>query len=139
MTDPQSFSSVRIHRSRFEYRALELVSTISPSPKLGIVHHFFMDSLFFKEYFAKISNLFSTGSTNPQSFSSVKIHRSMFEYGALGLVSIISPTSELGIMHCFFYGLIVLQGIFFQNLKYFLNRLDQSPKFQFSQNSLEHV
>ena len=62
----------------------------------------FMDSLFFKEYSVKISNFFSTGSTGPQNFSLVRVHRSKFEYGALGLVSIISPSSELRIKHRFF-------------------------------------
>ena len=75
----------------------------------------------------------------PQSFNSDRIHRSMFEYGALGLVSIISPSSELGMAHRFFNGLLVLQEIFYQNFKFFLNRLDRSSKFQFSHNLLEHV
>ena len=45
-----------------------------------------MDSLFFKEYSIKISIFFSTGSTGPQSFGSVGVHRSKFEYGTLRLV-----------------------------------------------------
>ena len=36
-----------------------------------------------------------------------------------------------------FYGLLVLQGIFYQNFKKFSNRLNQSSKFQFTQNSLK--
>ena len=65
-TGPQSFSSARVHRSRFEYGALGLVSIISPSSKLGIVHHFLIHSLLFKEYSLKISNFLSTISTNWQ-------------------------------------------------------------------------
>ena len=76
---------------------------------------------------------------SPQNFSSIGVHRSRFEYGALGIVSIISPSSVLGIAHHFFNGLLVLQGILYQNFKFFLNRLNQSPKFQFSQSSLEHA
>ena len=86
---------------------------------------FFMDSLFFKEYSVKISNFCSTGSTGPKNFSSARVHRSRFEYGALGLVSIISPSSKVGIKHCFFYGLLVLQGILCQNFKFFLNQLNR--------------
>ena len=96
---------------------------------------FFMDFLFFKEYYFKISNFFSTSSTGPQSFSSARVHRSRFEYGALGLVSIISPSSELRIMHHFFYGLLVLQGIFYQNFNFFLDRLNRSLKLQFNWSS----
>ena len=45
---------------------------------------------------------------------------------ALWLVLVISPSSELGIAHhFFFFGFLALQGIFFQNLRIFLNWLDQ--------------
>ena len=100
---------------------------------------FFMDFLFFKEYYFKISNFFSTSSTGPQSFNLARVHWSMSEFGALGLVLIISPSSELGITYHFFYGLLVLQGILSQNFNFFLNRLDRSLKFQFNQSSLDHV
>ena len=81
-----------------------LVSIISPSSELKIVHHFFfMNSLFFKEYSFKISKLFPTGSTGPQRFSLGRIHLTMSEFGALNLVLVISPLSELGIpLHFFF-------------------------------------
>ena len=102
MRSPQNFSSVGVHRNRLEYKALGLVSIISPSSELGITHHFFLDSLFLKEYSVKISIFFSTGSTGPQSFCSAIVHKSRFEYGALGLVLIISPSSELGIAYHFF-------------------------------------
>ena len=46
----------------------------------------------------------------------------MSEFGALGLVLIISPSSELRIVHRFLDGLLVLQGIFCQNFKFFLNQ-----------------
>ena len=61
-----------------------------------------MDSLFSKEYYVKFSKIFPTGSTGPQSFSLGRIHCSMSEFRALGLVLIISPSSELEIMHRFF-------------------------------------
>ena len=73
----------------------------------------------------------------PKNFNSVGIHRSRFEFGALGLVFIISPSSELGIVHRFFYGPLILQGTFCQNFKFFINGLDRFPKFQFRQNSLK--
>ena len=61
----------------------------------------------------------------PKNFSSVGIHRSRFEFGALGLVLIISPSSEFGIAHHFFVGLLILQGTFCENFKIFLNRFDK--------------
>ena len=78
-----------------------------------------LQGIFFQKF-----NFFSTGSIGPQSFSSVGVHRSRFEYGALGLVSIISPSFELGIMHRFFYELLIIQGIFCQIFKFFLNQLN---------------
>ena len=81
-----------------------------------------MDSLFFKEHSVKILNFFSTDS---QSFSLGRIHWSKSEFGALGFVLIISPSSDLGIAHRFFNGLLILQVTFCKNFKIFLNRLDQ--------------
>ena len=76
----------------------------------------------------------------PKNFNSVGIHRSQFEFGALGLVLIISSSSELRIVHHFFYGLLILQGTFCQNFKKkFLNQLNRFPKLQFRQNSLKQV
>ena len=98
-----------------------------------------MDSLFFKEHSFKISNIFSTSSTGSQSFSLGRIHWSRFEFIALGLVLIISPSSELRIAHHFFYGLIILQGTFCKNFKFFLNQFDWFPEFQFRHNSLKRV
>ena len=106
------------------------------------MHHFFIDSLFFKEYYVKISKFFLTGSTGPQSFSSTKVRRSKFEYGALGLVLIISPSFELGIVYHFFYGLLVLQGIFYQNLKFFSQQVPKvsiQPEFIGTCLNLEHL
>ena len=93
---PKNFSSVGIHRSRFEFGALGLVLIISPSSKLIIVYRFFMDSPFIKEHFVKILIFFLTGSTSSQSFSLPKIHWSRSKFRALGLVwSYLShPTSE---------------------------------------------
>ena len=59
----------------------------------------FMDSLFFRENSVKISYFFSTG---PQSFSLGRMHGSKSEFGALRLVLAISPSSDLGILYCFF-------------------------------------
>ena len=44
----------------------------------------------------------------PKNFSSVGIHRSRFEFEALGFVLIISHSSELGMAHRFFIGLLIL-------------------------------
>ena len=60
----------------------------------------------------------------PKNFSSVGIHRSRSEFGALGLVLIISPSFELGIVYHFFYRLLILQGTLYQNLKFF-SQLDR--------------
>ena len=132
MGSPQNFSSVGVHWSRFEYGALYLVFSHISHPNLESSTIFLMDSLFFKEYFSKFQFFFLTGSTNPQLFSSVGVHRNRFEYGHSTLFLVISPSSELGIVHRFFYGLLVLQEIFYQNFNFFLNRLDQSPMLQFS-------
>ena len=67
------------------------------------------------------------------------MHGSKSEFGALGLVLAISPSSNLGIAHCFFHGLLLLQGKFYKNFIFFLNRLDRSPKFQFRQNAWEQI
>ena len=44
----------------------------------------------------------------------------MFEFGAPELVLVISPSSKLGIVsRFFFFELLILQGIFFQNFIFF--------------------
>ena len=94
---------------------LGLFRSYLPHPNSESCTIFLMDSLFFKKYFSKLQIFFSTGSTGPQSFSSARVHRSRFKYGALGLVSIISPLFELRIVHhfhLFIYGFLILQGIF---------------------------
>ncbi|KAL6347513.1 hypothetical protein AAG906_026035 [Vitis piasezkii] len=53
------------------------------------------------------------------------MHGSKSEFGALGFVLAISPSSDLGITHHFFHGLIIIQGTFYQNFIIFLNRFDQ--------------
>ena len=114
---PQSFSSVGVHRSRFEYGALGLVRIISPSSKLRIAYHFFMDSLFFKEYYVKISIFFSTGSTGPQNFNSVGVHRSRFKYGALCLL--FSHISFIRTQNCVpFYFLFFMDSLFFKEYSF---------------------
>ena len=68
---------------------------------------------------------------SPQNFNSVGVHRSRFEYGALGLVSIISPSSELGIAHRFFCwityssrNIVSKYEYFYQPLKLMVNRFN---------------
>ena len=103
-----------------------------------------MDSLFSKEYSIKISNFFSTGWTGPQSFSSARVHRSRFEYRALGLVSIISPSSELGIMHHFLWtpysssNILSKFKIFSQSVRPVPKVLVQ-PKFIGASSNTEHL
>ena len=55
------------------------------------------------------------------------------------MVLIISPSSKLRIADRFFYGLLILQGTFFQIFNFFLNWLNRFPIFQFRQNSLKQV
>ena len=69
-----------------------------------------MDSLFFKEHSVKILIFFSTSLTGSQSFSLGIIHWSRSEFGALGLVLIISPSSNLRIAHRFFF----INSLFFK-------------------------
>ena len=126
MRSPQNFSSVGVHRSRFKYGALGLVSIISPSFELRIAHHFFLwTPCSSRNILSKFQIFFLIDSTGPQSFSSIRVHWSMSEFRALWLVSIISLSSKLGILHHFFYGILVFRGIFCQIFKYFLNQLDR--------------
>ena len=61
----------------------------------------------------------------PQNLCSAGVHKSRLESGAPEIVFIISPSSELLIVHHFFFqGLIFLQETFHQNFRFFLNRLD---------------
>ena len=62
----------------------------------------------------------------PKNFSLVGIRRSRFEFGALGLVLIISPSFELGIAHYFFVRFLILQGPLYQNFKKISQPIDQS-------------
>ena len=74
---------------------------------------------------------------SPQNFSSVGVHRSRFEYRALGLVSIIFPSFELGIAHIFFFvGFLILQGTLCQNLR-ICNWINQFDKFFFANRSTD--
>ena len=57
------------------------------------------------------------------------MHRSKSEFRALRLVLGISPSSDFGIMHHFFHGLLILQGKFCQNFIIFLNRLTGPQSF----------
>ena len=80
---------------------------ISPSFELENMH-----SLFFwisYSFLKKIKNFLSIGSTdwepaNPVRRISVEVHYwSRFEFGAPKLILVISPSSELGITHRFFF------------------------------------
>ena len=103
MRSPQNFNSLRVHRSRFEHGALGLVSIISLSFELRIAHHFFLwTPCSSRNILSKFQIFFLIDSTGPQSFSSVRVHWSMSEFGALWLLSIISLSSKLRIVHHFF-------------------------------------
>ena len=65
----------------------------------------------------------------PKILGKLEVIGTWFIFGALGIVSIISPSSKLIIAcHCFF-GLLILQEIFSQNFKIFLNRMDRFSRF----------
>ena len=97
MRSPQNFSSVGVHRSKFEYGALGLVSIISPSSKLRIVHHFFLWTPCSSRNILSKFQFFSQPA-RPVPKVSVQLEF----IGALGLVLIISSLSELEIMHRYF-------------------------------------
>ena len=59
---------------------------------------------------------------SPQNFNSIGIPRSRFEYGVIGLVLIISLSSELEIVHQFFI-FYLLDSLFFNRfIEFFLRR-----------------
>ena len=76
----------------------------------------------------------------PKNFSLGRIHWSRFEFGALGLVLIISPSSELGIMHHFFLWTPYSSRNILPKFQFFSQSARPVPKkFQFRQNSLKQV
>ena len=92
-----------------EFGALGLVSIISPSSELEIMHHFFCWIPYsLKNYLTKIENFLSTISTGWESAQpvrriSIKVHYwSRFEFGAPELVLVISPSFELELHSVFF-------------------------------------
>ena len=119
----------------FEFGALWLVSIISLSSELEIMHCFFCWIPYsLKNSLTKFENFLSTGSTDweqaqPVRLISIKVHYwSSFEFGALELVLVISPSSKLEITFRFFFFLLV--SLFFKEhsikfSKKFLNRLDR--------------
>ena len=55
----------------------------------------------------------------------------MSEFGALGIVSIVSPSSELGIVHCFFFLIPYSSKIILSNFQFF-SQLGQQVGNRFS-------
>ena len=102
---PKSFKLGKIHWSKSKFEALGLVLIISPSSDLGIMHHFFMDSLFFKEHSVKVSKFFSTRSTSWHLIQPV--HRVNL-YGAL----ILESNSYMAWAH----GLQISFGLYFGSI-----------------------
>ena len=117
-----------------EFGALGLISIISPSSELEIMHRFFCWIPYSLKNSLKIfENFLSIGSTvweptHPVRRISIKVHYwSKFEFEAPELVLVISPSSELGLTlrFFFFFGFPILQGTFYQIFKNFLSQLDQ--------------
>ena len=85
-----------------------------------------------KNSLTKFENFLSIGLTGwklsqPVQRISVEVHySSRFKFRAPELVLVISPSSELEIMHCFFFfGFLTLQGTLCQILRFFLNLINQ--------------
>ena len=115
-----------------EFGALGLVSIISPSSELEIMHRFFCWIPYSlnnpMKKFEKFLSTRSTGweLTQPVRRISIKVHCwRRFEFGAREIVLVISPSSELGISLRFFFGFLILQRTFFQIFKKFLIRLNR--------------
>ena len=116
-----------------EFGALGLVSIISPSLELKIMHRFFCWIPYsLKNSLTKFENFLSTESTawkpaQPVQQISVEVHySSKFKFGALELVLVISPSSELEIMHCFFFWIPYSERNIVSNFHiFFLNWIDQ--------------
>ena len=80
-----------------------------------------MDSLFFQEHFVKFSKFFTTGQLVGSLFSRFSrfIESAGVEHWFFVIALIISPSSELGIMHRFFNGFLTLLGTFCQIFRIF--------------------
>ena len=76
----RGFNSIGVYWSMSNEEHLDLFRSYLPHPNSESCTIFFMDSLFSKKYSIKISKIFPTGSTGPQNFSSVRVHRSRFEF-----------------------------------------------------------
>ena len=83
--------------------------------------------------------MLNEGSEVPKASIQLEFIGASSNTGHSALLLAISSLSKLGILYHFFYGLLVLQGIFYQNFNFFLNRLDRSPKLQFNWSSQEQV
>ena len=118
-TGSQSFSSARVHRSRFEYGALGLVSIISPSSELRITYHFLRTPCFLKNILSKFQFI----SQPTRSVPKVSVQPEFIGAGSnmehLGLFRSYLFDPNLKLHNIFLDGLLVLQGIFFQNFKFF--------------------
>ena len=121
--------------SKFE--APELVSIISPSLELEIMHYFFCwISYSLKNSLKNFENFLSTRlnsweQAQPVWRISIKVHYwSRFEFGAPELVLVISPSSELGITLYFFFDSLFFKESFVKFSKF--SQPDQPVGIQFN-------
>ena len=109
------------------------------------MHYFFCWIPYsFKNSLKKFENFSSTRSTSwkpaqPVQRISVEVnYSSRFKFGAPKLVLFISPSSELEIMHCLFFGFLTLQGTLSQIFIFFLNRIDHLGTVQLLRRASLH-
>ena len=109
---------------------LAFFNNISPSEH-EIMHCFFCWIPYsLNNSLGKFDTFLSTGSIGWKPAQlvqriSVEVHySSRFKFGAPKLVLVISPTSELEIMHYLFFGFLTLQGTFYQIFRFF-SQLDR--------------
>ena len=92
-----AWEQVRIRSTRACFDHISLIQTRNCAP------FFFHGLLILQGKFCQNFIIFLNRLTGPQSFSLDRMHGSKSEFGALGIVLAISPSSDLGIMHNFFF------------------------------------
>ena len=110
----------------FEFGALGIVPIISPSSELGIMHHFFSwTPCYSKNILSKFQNYSQPARPIPKVSVWAEFIEACLNSEHSGLFQSYLP--HLNSESCtvfFFYGLLILQRILYQNIKKFLNRLN---------------
>ena len=122
----QNFSLVRVHKSKFEYGALRLVfSHISLKRTQNRVPFFLWTPFSSRNILSKFQFFSQVARPVPKASVQLEFIGAGSNTKHLGLFRSYLPHSNSE-SRTIFYGLIIFQITLFQNLKFFLNQLDQS-------------